>query len=46
MDVEPYDVYGWTDEYQNDMQDQLTVIPMNTAMFKVFAYDTPPEQGG
>ena len=21
MDVEPYDVFGWTDEYQNDMQD-------------------------
>ena len=21
MDVEPYDVFGWTDDYQNDMQD-------------------------
>ena len=21
VDVEPYDVYGWTDEYQNDFQD-------------------------
>merc|ERR1711981_1474165 len=23
VDVEPYDVYGWTDEYQNDFQDQM-----------------------
>ena len=21
VEVEPYDVYGWTDEYQNDFQD-------------------------
>ena len=46
LEVEPYDVYGWTDEYQNDFQDQLSVIPMNTVMFKIFAFDTPPEQGG
>ena len=46
LEFEPYDVYGWTDEYQNDFQDQLTVIPMNTVMFKIFAYDVPPEHGG
>jgi hypothetical protein len=46
IDVEPYDVYGWTDEYQNDFQDQLSIIPENTAMFKVFGYDSPPELGG
>jgi len=46
IEVEPYDVYGWTDEYQNDFLDQLSVIPANTAMFKVFAYDEPPEHGG
>ena len=43
IDVEPYDVYGWTDQYQNDFQDQLSIIPENTVMFKVFAYDCPPE---
>ena len=46
IDVEPYDVYGWTDEYQNDFQDQMKEIPMNTVMYKVIAYDTPPEIGG
>ena len=46
LEVEPYDVYGWTDEYQNDFQDQLEVIPSNTVMFKVFGYDEPPENGG
>lgn len=46
VDVEPYDVYGWTDEYQNDFQDQLEVIPMDTAMFKVFGWDKAPEFGG
>ena len=28
------------------MQDQMSVIPMNTVMFKVFAFDEPPERGG
>ena len=46
IDVEPYDEYGWTDEYQNDMQDQMSVIPIDTVMFKVFGYDSPPELGG
>lgn len=46
LNVEPYDVYGWTDEYQNDFQDQLEVIPDNTVMFKVIGYDEPPELGG
>lgn len=46
IDIEPYDVYGWTDEYQNDMQDQLSMIPYNTVYFKIFAYDEPPELGG
>lgn len=44
--MEPYDEYGWTDEYQNDMQDQMSVIPIDTVMFKVFGYDSPPELGG
>ena len=46
IDVEPYDVYGWTDAYQNDFHDQLTVVKPDTAMFKIFAYDSPPELGG
>jgi len=46
LDFEPYDVYGWTDEYQNDFQDQFTAIPINTLLYKVFAYDVPPEFGG
>lgn len=46
MDVEPYDVYGWTDEYQNDMQDQMSVLEPNTVLFKLFGFDTPPEFGG
>lgn len=45
IDVEPYDVYGWTDSYQNDFHEQLQVIPRDVAMFKVFAYDCPPEHG-
>jgi len=45
IDVEPYDVYGWTDTYQNDFQDQLGEIPANTAMHKIFGYDGPPENG-
>ena len=43
IEVEPYDVYGWTDKYQNDFQDQLQVLPSDTAMWKVLAYDCPPE---
>lgn len=46
INIEPYDVYGWTDKYQNDFRDQLTVIPMNTVMFKVFGFDEAPEFGG
>lgn len=46
IDLEPYDVYGWTDAYQNDFNDQLTVIKADTSLFKVFAYDQPPELGG
>lgn len=46
LDIEPFDVYGWTDEYQNDFQDQLSVIPYGTVLFKIFAYDMPPELGG
>jgi hypothetical protein len=45
IDVEPYDVYGWTNTYQNDFLDQLGTIPPNTAMHKLFAYDGPPEKG-
>ena len=46
VNYEPYDVYGWTDEWQNDFRDQIEAIPPNTSMFKVFAYDTPADQGG
>ena len=46
IEVEPYDVYGWTDRYQNDFHDQLTAIPANTVLFKMYAYDVPPEFGG
>jgi len=46
IDLEPYDVYGWTDAYQNDFNDQLSVVKSGTSLFKVFAYDEPPELGG
>jgi len=46
IELEPYDVYGWTDAYQNDFHDQLQVIKPNVSMFKVMAYDEPPELGG
>lgn len=46
LEFEPYDVYGWEDKYQNDFQDQLEIIPYGTVMFKVFAFDEPPEVGG
>jgi hypothetical protein len=46
IEFEGYDVYGWTDEYQNDFQDQIETIPSNTVMFKIFAFDEPPELGG
>ena len=46
VELEPYNVYGWTDKYQNDFTDQLTLLKPNTSIFKVFAYDKPPELGG
>lgn len=47
IEVEPYDVYGWTDAYQNDFHEQLSAaLKPDTALFKVFAYDQPPEYGG
>lgn len=46
IELEPYDVYGWTDKYQNDFQDQLAKLHPDTAIFKVQAYDEPPELGG
>lgn len=46
IELEPYDVYGWTDKYQNDFQDQLSKLHPDTAIFKVQAYDEPPELGG
>ena len=39
-------MYGWTDEYQNDFRDQISIIPMDTVMFKILAFDEPPEFGG
>ena len=46
MNVQPYDVYGWTDEYQNDFQDQLSVIPYKPVLFKVIGFDVAPAFGG
>ncbi len=46
IDFEPYDVFGWTDDYQNDFQDQVEPIPIDTVMFKIFGFDEPPELGG
>jgi len=46
IEVEPYDVYGWTDKYQNDFQDQLKLLKSDVALFKVWAYDKAPELGG
>ena len=46
VEFEPYDVYGWGDEWENDFQDQLSVIPMNTVMFRILAFDEPPELDG
>ena len=46
VDAEPYDVYGWTDKYQNDFQDQLSTIPAHTVLFKLYGYDVAPEFGG
>lgn len=43
VEVEPYDVYGWTDKYQNDFNEQLQVLPKDTAVWKLFGYDCPPE---
>ena len=45
IDVEPYDVYGWTDKFQNDFHEQLQIVPKDTTMFRVFAYDCPEEFG-
>ena len=47
IDVEPYDVYGWTDAYQNDFHEQMkeALLP-DTSLFRVFGYDEPPELGG
>ena len=46
LEMEPYDVYGWTDAYQNDFHEQLSAaLKPNTALFKIFAYDSPPEYG-
>ena len=43
IDAEPYDVYGWTDKFQNDFHEQLQVVPKDTAMFRIYGYDCPPE---
>ena len=40
IDFEPYDVYGWTDAYQNDFTAQLALIPERTVLFKVWGYDS------
>ncbi len=46
INVEAYDVYGWGDEYENDFQDQMSVIPINTVQYKLIGFDEPPELGG
>ena len=43
---EPYDVYDWTDAYQDDFHNQLTKIGPDTLMFKVFGtYNNPDFDG-
>lgn len=41
LEFEPYDVYGWTDEWQADFSDQLSSLKPGTVLFKVFAYSDP-----
>ena len=41
LEFEPYDVYGWTDQWSADFKDQLMSIKPGTVLFKVFAYETP-----
>ena len=41
IEFEPYNVYGWSDNYQADFQDQLMRLSPGTVMFKVFAYANP-----
>ena len=41
LEFEPYDIYGWTDNWQSDFTDQLSSIRPGTVMFKVFAYTCP-----
>ena len=43
VQAEPYDVYGWTTEYEADFQDQLDKIPVHQLMFKLFTTDVCPE---
>ena len=37
----PYDIYGWTDEFQEDFTQQLSRIPANTSIFKIHAFEGP-----
>ena len=41
IEFEPYDVFGWTDDWQEDFTDQFSKISPGTTLFKVFAYKDP-----
>ena len=41
LEFEPYDVYNWTDAWQDDFTDQFSKISPGTVLFKVFAYKDP-----
>ena len=41
IEFEPYNVYGWSDNYRADFQDQLMQLSPGTVIFKVFAYANP-----
>ena len=41
LEFEPYDVYGWTEQWQEDFSDQFMKLYPGTVLFKVFAYRDP-----
>ena len=42
LEFEPFDIYGWTDQWQADFTDQLMrAIRPGTVIFKVFSYNCP-----
>ena len=41
LEFEPYDVYNWTEAWQEDFSDQFMKIYPGTVLWKVFAYRDP-----